>query len=169
MAQKAKKDRAKANANALTNLHYGALIVNAIFLLFYVIFRSRSLVAWLLMSTPAFFCQFMIERAGRPRFDAQTGALRSSGEDLAAAGLTEYMFDVVWVTWGVEVLVVLFGNKLWFLWAIVPAYGAYKGYSLLGSARQMAALGGLGGPGAGGAPAGAPDQPATNRRQRRAA
>ncbi|CAK7197443.1 hypothetical protein SEUCBS139899_000090 [Sporothrix eucalyptigena] len=167
MAQKAKKDRAKSNAATLTNLHIGALIVNAVFLLFWAVFRSRSLLSWLLMSTPAFLCQFMIERAGRPRFDPQTGALRSSGEDLAAAGLTEYMFDVVWVTWGVEVLVVLFGNKLWFLWAIVPAYGAYKGYGLLGSARQMAALGGMGG--AGGADGGAAAQPAPNRRQRRAA
>ncbi|CAK7245554.1 MAG: hypothetical protein STHCBS139747_007138 [Sporothrix thermara] len=169
MAQKAKKDRAKSNAATLNSLHIGALIVNAVFLLFCVVFRSRSLVAWLLMSMPAFLCQYMIERAGRPRFDAQTGVLRSSGEDLAAAGLTEYMFDVVWVTWGVELLVVLFGNKLWFLWAVVPAYGAYKGYGLLGSARQMAALGGMGGAGAGGADGAAAGQPAPNRRQRRAA
>lgn len=166
MAQKAKKDRAKSNAAALTSLHLGSLIVNVAFLLFYLIFRSRSLLTYVVMSLPSFACQFMLERAGRPHYDAQTGALRTSGEDLAAAGLTEYMFDVVWVTWGVSVLVILFGNKLWFLWAIVPAYGAYKGYGLLGSARQMAALGGMGG---GGGDAGAGAAPAPNRRQRRAA
>ncbi|KAL1901346.1 hypothetical protein Sste5346_001751 [Sporothrix stenoceras] len=167
MAQKAKKDRAKSNAATLNNLHLGSLIVNVAFLLFYLGFRSRSLVTYVVMSLPSFLCQFMLERTGRPHYDAQTGALRTSGEDLAAAGLTEYMFDVVWVTWGVSVLVILFGNKLWFLWAIVPAYGAYKGYGLLGSARQMAAMGGLGGGGGGDAGAGAAPPP--NRRQRRTA
>ncbi len=167
MAQKAKKDRAKSNAAALNNLHIGALIVNAVFLLFYVVFRSRSLVLFGIMSVPSFLCEFMLERAGRPRFDPNTGALRASGEDLSAAGLTEYMFDVVWVTWGTVVLVVLFGNKLWFLWAIVPAYGAYKGYGLLGAARQMAGMQGMAGGNAAAAGAGA--GPGSNRRQRRAA
>lgn len=166
MAQKAKKDRAKSNAATLTSLHLGSLLVNVAFLLFYIVFRSRSLVTYVVMSLPSFLCQFLLERTGRPHYDAQTGVLRTSGEDLAAAGLTEYMFDVVWVTWGVSVLVILFGNKLWFLWTIVPAYGAYKGYGLLGSARQMAAMQGMGGGDAG---AGAGAAPAPNRRQRRAA
>lgn len=171
MAQKAKKDRAKSNAAALTSLHLGSLVVNVAFLLFYIVFRSRSLVVYLVMSIPSFLCQFMLERSGRPHFDPQTGVLRTSGEDLAAAGLTEYMFDVVWVTWGTALLVILLGNKLWFLWAIMPAYGAYKGYGLLGSARQMAAMQGMGGMGGNdnAAAAGASAGPPPNRRQRRAA
>lgn len=167
MAQKARKDRAKSNTTALANLHAGSLIVNALFLVFYLVFRSRSLLAWALLSVPAFFCQFTLERTGRPSYDPATKALKSAGEDLAAPGLTEYMWDVVWVTWAVDVLVLLIGNWGWFAWLIVPAYGAYKGYGLIGAARQMA---GMGGGGMGGMDAGeAAAAPPTNRKQRRAA
>jgi len=139
MAQKAKKDRAKSNAEALKNLHVGALIVNGTFLLFHYLFKTRSLLLWFIMSLPSFLCELTLERSGRPTYDATSGALKTSGEDLGAEGLTEYMFDVIWVTWGAAILVTLFGNKLWFVWAIVPAYGAYKGYNLVGATRQMAA------------------------------
>jgi len=162
MAQKARKDRAKSNAAALNNLHIGALAVNVIFLLSHFLLRSRSLLAWFILSLPSFACQFTLEKTGRPSFDASTNALKSAGEDLAAPGLTEYMFDVIWVTWATAILVVLFGNWAWFFWGIVPAYGLYKGYGLMGAAKQMAGLGGM--PTDAGAPA-----PAGNRKQRRAA
>ncbi|KAL1867752.1 hypothetical protein VTK73DRAFT_4014 [Phialemonium thermophilum] len=138
MAQKARKDQAKANAAALNNLHAGALLVNTLFLLSHYLFRSRSLLLWFVLSLPSFLCEFALERTGRPKYDPATKALRSAGEDLSAPGLTEYMFDVVWVTWAAAVLVALFGNGWWFLWAVVPAYGAYKGFGLMGAARQMA-------------------------------
>jgi len=159
MAQKARKDRAKSNVTALNNLHIGALVVNGFFLLFHFFFRSRSLLLWAVLSIPSFLCEFTLERTGRPSFDPATKALKSSGEDLAAPGLTEYMFDVIWVTWAATVLVALFGNWLWFLWVIVPAYGAYKGYGLMGAARQMGQMNGV--------ETAAP--PAGNRKQRRAA
>ncbi|KAK4199075.1 hypothetical protein QBC40DRAFT_87426 [Triangularia verruculosa] len=160
MAQKARKDRAKSNVATLNNLHLGSLIVNGLFLLLNFIFRSRSLLTWFILSLPSFVCQFILEKSGRPIYDPSTNALRSSGEDLAAPGLTEYMFDVVWVTWAAAILVALFGNWAWFLWAVVPAYGIFKGYGMLGAARQMAQLGG--GNAEGAAPVG-------NRKQRRAA
>lgn len=163
MAQKAKKDRAKSNAAALNNLHIGAAAVNGLFLAWHFLFRSRSLLSYVLLSLPSFLCQFALERSGRPKFDPATGALKSSGEDLAASGLTEYMWDVVWVTWACQVLVMLFGNWFWLLWAVVPAYGAYKGYGLFGQAKQMAGLRGIQGM------QGQDAAPAGNRKQRRAA
>ncbi|KAF4619000.1 hypothetical protein G7Y89_g14846 [Cudoniella acicularis] len=163
MAQKAKKDRAKSNTSTLNNLHIGTLAVNGVFLLFNLLFRRRSLLAYILLSIPCFIAEYILESTGRPKYDANTKALKSSGEDLAAPGLTEYMFDVIWITWASLVSVMLFGNWGWILWAIVPVYGAYKGYGLLGMARGM--MGGnqgarmpeeqMAGPG--------------NRRQRRAA
>jgi hypothetical protein len=158
MAQKARKDRAKSNTAALNNLHTGSLIVNGLFLLLHFVFRSRSLLLWFILSLPSFFCQFTLERTGRPSYDADTKALKSSGEDLAAPGLTEYMFDVIWVTWAAAILVALFGNWAWFLWAVVPAYGAYKAFGMMGAAKQMAQMG-----------AAANAAPAGNRKQRRAA
>ncbi|RFU28091.1 hypothetical protein B7463_g8253, partial [Scytalidium lignicola] len=142
MAQKAKKDRAKSNISALNNLHIGTLSLNAIFLLFNFLIRSRSLLLYTILSIPCFICEYMLETTGRPKFDPQTKALRSSGEDLSAQGLTEYMFDVVWVTWLSLVMVIIFGNWGWIIWAVVPIYAAYKGYGLFGMARGM--MGGQG-------------------------
>ncbi|KAK4459118.1 hypothetical protein QBC42DRAFT_12021 [Cladorrhinum samala] len=163
MAQKARKDRAKSNAAALNNLHIGSLIVNGLFLLLNFVFRSRSLLTWFILSIPSFVCQFTLEKTGRPSFDPTTKALKSSGEDLAAPGLTEYMFDVIWVTWAAAILAALFGNWAWFLWSVVPAYGFYKGYGMLGAARSMAGLSGAAGV------AGSDAALAGNRKQRRAA
>ncbi|CCE31129.1 uncharacterized protein CPUR_04980 [Claviceps purpurea 20.1] len=139
MAQKAKKDRAKSNTAALNSLHTGSLLFNILFLLSHLLWRPRSLVAYGLFVTPSLICEYVLEASGRPKYDPATGALRTAGEDLAAAGLTEYMFDVVWVTWAAGVLVVLVGNWGWLLWALVPAYGAYLGSGLLGMGRRTLA------------------------------
>lgn len=163
MAQKAKKDRAKSNIESLKNLHLGAVIVNGLFLLWHFLFKSRSLLAYALLSAPSFICQFALEKAGRPSYEKSTGALRNSGEDMSAPGLTEYMWDVIWVTWAVQIIVMFFGNWFWLFWAVVPAYGAYKGYGLLGAARQMAGMQGAPAQGQDAAPA------PVNRKQRRAA
>ncbi|RMJ06841.1 hypothetical protein BHE90_015511 [Fusarium euwallaceae] len=162
MAQKAKKDRAKSNAAALNNLHIGSLVVNVLFLLAHFLFRSRSLWLYGLLSAPSLICEYVLEISGRPKYDPSTRALRSAGEDLSNAGLTEYMFDVIWVTWASAILVILFGNKGWLLWVVVPAYGLYLGSGLLGMGRQkMAELQGGGGVG--------DAAPQGNRRARRAA
>ncbi|KAI1661791.1 hypothetical protein F4813DRAFT_173122 [Daldinia decipiens] len=140
MAQKARKDTAKANAAALTNLHIGTLIVNTLFVLFNLVFKKRSILLYVILSIPSFICEYFLESSGRPRYDPTTKALRRAGEDLSSPGLTEYMFDVIWVTWASVVLVILLGNWGWLLWTVVPAYGAFKGYSLLGAARGMAGM-----------------------------
>lgn len=158
MAQKARKDRARSNTASLNKLHIGSLSVNGIFLLSRYFFHTRSLYLWFMLSIPSFLCELTLERTGRPTYDPSTNALKSSGEDLAAPGLTEYMFDIIWVTWATNVVVIFFGNWFWLLWAVVPAYGAYKGYGLMGAARQMGQLNGMG-----------TDEPAGNRKQRRAA
>ncbi|KAI6092359.1 DUF788-domain-containing protein [Hypoxylon rubiginosum] len=161
MAQKARKDRAKSNAAALTNLHTGTLIVNTLFVLFHFLFKKRSIFIYVILSIPSFICEYILESSGRPKYDPSTKALQNAGEDLSAPGLTEYMFDIVWITWISVVMAIIFGNWGWLVWAVVPAYGAFKGYSLLGMARGMAGLQGQ-----------QPDNAAPvagNRRQRRAA
>ncbi|PSS28163.1 hypothetical protein M430DRAFT_32642 [Amorphotheca resinae ATCC 22711] len=162
MAQKAKKDRAKANISTLNNLHIGSLSFNALFILFNLVFKRRSILSYVLLSIPSLIAEYILETTGRPKFDPATKALKSSGEDLAAPGLTEYMFDVIWVTWFSLISVMIFGNWGWIVWSVVPIYGAYKGYGLLGMAKGMM----------GGAPTGQmPEEQkvAGNRKQRRAA
>ncbi|KAK3191753.1 hypothetical protein K4F52_002177 [Lecanicillium sp. MT-2017a] len=161
MAQKAKKDRAKANAAALNNLHMGSLAVNVLFLAFHFLLRRRSLLAYGLLSAPSFICEYVLESSGRPKYEADNKTLKSAGEDLAAQGLTEYMFDVIWVTWASAVVAMLFGNWGWLLWAVLPAYGLYMGSGLLGMGRQKLAEMQGGGE--------QPAAPQGNRRSRRAA
>ena len=160
MAQKAKKDLAKANTTALNNLHIASLAINLLFLLSHFFFRPRSLFTYSLLSAPAFICEYVLERSGRPKYDAASKTLKNPGEDMAAQGLTEYMFDVIWVTWGSVILVVLFGSWGWWLWAAVPAYGLYLGSGLLGMGRKLAGMG---------QGQGQTEVPQGNRRQRRAA
>jgi len=162
MAQKAKKDRAKANISALNNLHIGTLSLNALFLLFNLLIKRRSLLAYAIFSIPCLVVEYMLESTGRPKFDSNTKALKSAGEDLAAPGLTEYMFDIIWITWASLVVVMLFGNWGWIFWSVVPMYGVYKGYGFLGMARGMMG---------GGQPSLSQEEQmgSGNRRQRRAA
>ncbi|KAJ2894732.1 hypothetical protein MKZ38_007282 [Zalerion maritima] len=170
MAQKATKARAKSNVESLKNLHLCSLCINVLFLLWHFFFKSRSLLTYFLLSIPAFLCEYALERAGRPKYHPQTGALVSAGDDLKNAGLTEYMFDCVWITWAALTLVMLFGNWMWLLWSVVPAFALYKGSALLSMARGMMGMGGSGGmpQGMEGMPQ---DQPAQggNRKQRRKA
>ncbi|KAI9734071.1 MAG: hypothetical protein M1818_007009 [Claussenomyces sp. TS43310] len=164
MAQKAKKDRARTNNATLNNTHIIALVSNFIFLLSSLLYFHRSLLAWAILSIPSFVCQYILETTGRPKYNPN-GSLRSSGEDLSAEGLTEYMFDVIWVTWACLVTVLVFGNWGWSLWAAVPVFGLYKGYGMLGAARGMMS-------GANPAMAQGMEQPpaaAGNRRSRRTA
>ena len=137
MAQKAKKDQAKANAATLKQLHICALTANGLFLAFNLFIRRRSIPAYILLSIPAFIAEFILERSGRPKYDPNTKALRNAGEDLAAPGLTEYLFDVVWITWISLVAVMVFGNWGWVIYSVVPLFAIYKGYGLLGMARGM--------------------------------
>lgn len=162
MAQKAKKDRAKSNASTLNSMHLSSLSLNALFLVLTTLFLRRSLWTYLILSTPAFICEFILERTGRPSF-APNGTLVKSGEDLAAPGLTEYMFDVIWVTWASLVAVIVFGNWGWVVWSVVPLYGAYTAWGLFGKARGM--MGGQQGMGA----EHAQQQQPMNRKQRRMA
>ncbi|KAK5627683.1 hypothetical protein RRF57_003398 [Xylaria bambusicola] len=160
MAQKARKDRAKSNAAALKNLHIGTLVVNTFFVLSNLLFKRKSLLLYVVLSLPSFICEFVLESTGRPKYDPSNNSLKTAGEDLSAPGLTEYMFDVIWVTWASVVLVAFFGNWGWLLWSVVPAYGAFKGLSV---ARGMAGMRQAQQQQAGGV------QAAGNRKQRRAA
>ena len=137
MAQKAKKELAKSNIASLKQLHLGSLILHIVFVSYSILIRRRSILAYIILSIPSFIAEFVLERSGRPRFDKTTQTLKSSGEDLGAPGLTEYLFDIVWITWICLVLVVLFGDWGWLVYGIVPVYGLYKGYGFLGMAKGL--------------------------------
>ena len=56
------------------------------------------------------------------------------------------MWDVLYWTWINLVLVLLFGNRMWWLYLVVPAYAIYAAITTASGLKGM--LGGMGGAGA---------------------
>lgn len=88
-----------------------------------------------MLSSPSFAIEFWLEKIGRPTI-AQNGELKKSGEDLEAKGLTEYLWDILYWSWGCIGLASVFGDKAWWAWIIVPLYSSWLAYTTFGGLRQ---------------------------------
>ena len=89
---------------------------------------------YILSFSLAGYLQFQLESVGRPKFD-ERGAVVQTGSDLGQQGLTEYMFDVLYLTWGIQVLVALTTVYAWWLYLLVSF--AREGYRLMGRFRGI--------------------------------
>lgn len=155
--QKAAKTQAARNTAKLNQTLIATAVVHLFFLLLRALlfsksFTRKSLILWVALSTPSWVVQFWFERIGRPQYGSQPGEVRKSGEDLDAKGLTEWMWDVLYWTYGCVLLAAVAGDWAWWLYAVVPAYSAYLAYTALGGAKQM--MSGMAGAGGEGTPAG---------------
>lgn len=123
-----------------------------------LLFRSsltpRSLILYILLSTPSLLIHLWLERIGRPTYTPPSptspsarGDLKSAGEDLDAKGITEFLWDVLYWTWGCVAFAAAFGDRAWWLWGVIPAYGGWAAWTTFTGARAgMAGLaGGAGG------------------------
>ncbi|KAF2464328.1 uncharacterized protein BDR25DRAFT_98277 [Lindgomyces ingoldianus] len=141
MAQKATKTLASRNTARLNTTLYLTLAVHFFYwllraLLFRSSFTRKSLVLYALLCAPQLLIQFFIfERSGRPTYGPD-GQVKRSGEDLDAKGLTEYMWDVTYWTYGVLVLAAVVGDWAWWWMAVVPAYSAWLAYTTFAGVRQ---------------------------------
>jgi hypothetical protein len=59
---------------------------------------KSSLAIYLLMSIPMVLLSNHLIKIGSTRREASTGALISSGEDLSQPGVTEWCFDIIYIT-----------------------------------------------------------------------
>ncbi|KAL1977486.1 hypothetical protein VTN31DRAFT_345 [Thermomyces dupontii] len=150
MAQKAAKSLASRNTATLNRTHLITFILHTVFLLLHFLFnRPRSLKPYFALTLPALGIEFYLERLGRPRYHSQDGSLRSAGADLGARGLTEYMWDVLYWTWGCMGAVCVFGDGAWWLWIAVPLYSIWLVVTTVsGMRKSFAGLGGVDGPAA---------------------
>ncbi|CDO53215.1 hypothetical protein DV495_000230 [Geotrichum candidum] len=175
MANASAKKQAAANTKKLQELHTIAAIINGLYLLAHFVLgrpRGGSIKPYLFCSLPAFLLQYQLERMGRPKYSPlQPGSsqqtLVSPGDDLAQAGLTEWFHDVIYVTWGCDILAPIFNtNKVWYLYLLIPLYASYKIYTLIFSGKGGGLLGGLlGNAGRGDAAADMNAAPAQSKRQ----
>lgn len=151
MAQKAAKTLTVRNAARLKQTHLITLLLHSIFLLLrFTLRRALSLKRYLLLSLPALAIELYLDRLAQPSYKPD-GSLRRAGEDLDAKGLTEFMWDIVYWTWINLLLVVVLGNRAWWLYLIVPGYAIYAAVTTASGLKGM--LGGMAG---GGGEAGEP-------------
>ncbi|MCJ1336840.1 hypothetical protein MMC09_002118 [Bachmanniomyces sp. S44760] len=147
MAQKAAKQLAVRNAATLKRAHLISVGINAGFIgLRLILFRSSctraTYLLYFALSLPAFIIEFWLQTIGWPAY-APNGELKKSGEDLDAKGLTEYMWDVLYWSWGCTAVASVFGDRAWYLWIAIPLYSAWLAYSTLGGIRNgMAGMAG---------------------------
>ncbi|KAK9479203.1 DUF788-domain-containing protein [Lipomyces japonicus] len=144
MAKASAKKQTQANIQALKNLHLASLIINFFYLIsFLFLHRPQQIKPFLIFSLPAWILEYQLEKIGRPKFF--NGQLISPGSDLNQQGLTEYLFDVIYVTWGCDLLAILIGKSwVWSLYLVIPSYGSYAVYTgfIQPLLKQQAALSG---------------------------
>ncbi|KAL8708877.1 MAG: hypothetical protein Q9220_006333 [cf. Caloplaca sp. 1 TL-2023] len=147
MAQKAVKQQAARNTAILKRTHLLSLAIHTCFIILrLLVFRQsctrRTYLLYGIFSAPSFVIEFWFERMGRP-VTGVNGEVKQPGEDLEAKGLTEYMWDVLYWTWGCILLAVLLGEKAWYAWIVIPIYSAWLGWTTFGSMKQgMAGMSG---------------------------
>ncbi len=119
LSQKAAKQTAHRNAHVLNRAHLTSAIIHAIFLALRLLFGRlawSSLALYLALVSPSLLIEFWLERLGRPRYVPGTKDLIRSGEDMDARGLTEYLWDVLYWTWGCTILAAVVGDWAWWSW-----------------------------------------------------
>ncbi|OCT46338.1 DUF788 domain protein [Cladophialophora carrionii] len=143
MAQKAAKTLAIRNSARLRQTHLITISLHALFLaLSFTLRRSLSLWLYLLLCLPAILIEVYLDLLARPTYHP-SGDLKRPGEDLDAKGLTEFMWDILYWTWINMVVVIIFGNRAWWAYLVVPAYAVY---SVVGAARGVKSMmGGIAG------------------------
>ncbi|KAF1973942.1 hypothetical protein BU23DRAFT_127213 [Bimuria novae-zelandiae CBS 107.79] len=133
MAQKAVKTLAAANTRRLNQTLVATLVIHLFFwlfraLLFRASFTRRSLLLYLALASPQLLINFVFERQSRP-VNAPDGSIKRAGEDLEGKGLTEYLWDVTYWTYGVLLLVSLLGDWAWIFWGIIPVYSVWLAWT----------------------------------------
>lgn len=130
--QKATKTLAASNTARLNQTLYLTLFIHALYwLLRGLLFRTltrRSILLYIVLSAPQLLIQLAFERQSRPALTPE-GAIKRAGEDLDAKGLTEYLWDVVYWTYGVVFFVAVLGDGAWWLWVVIPAYSVWAAWS----------------------------------------
>jgi RsiW-degrading membrane proteinase PrsW (M82 family) len=95
---------ATQNEKAVRNLMLGTFIPTLLHFILRLLLRRRSLppskgsvAIYVITYLPTFFLVRYLEKIGTTRRDA-AGTLISSGEDLSQPGITEWCFDIIYVT-----------------------------------------------------------------------
>lgn len=120
MARGARKRVSHANARAVATLQYGFVVANTAFVCGTWLWPPR---AWWWT-----WVMYGVTELVAVGLAWQLLDIARAGDDLAQAGMTAYMFDVVYLTWFVHVGTALVSARLWWTYAVIPAYLLYLAY-----------------------------------------
>ncbi|KIM45843.1 hypothetical protein M413DRAFT_440895 [Hebeloma cylindrosporum] len=133
MANASGKRIANQNESTVKSLKLGMIFPTIISLVLRLLFRRSSLppsktsvAIYIVTFFPAFFLSNYLIKIGNPRRDPTTGTLISYGEDLSQPGVTEWCFDILYITWACQIGSGAFGEWFWWLYMIIPLYAVFK-------------------------------------------
>lgn len=132
MASSSLKKTASSNTTKLNQLHQITLVIVVLTGLIIGVFkRPQNYYPFILFQLPLVGCEWFLENIGRPvyKFDPvnQYNKLVKSGQDLNQSGLTEYLFDIIYFTWILDLLLIIVGrNFIWYLWLVIPGFIIFK-------------------------------------------
>ena len=115
---------AAQNEKAIRNLRLGMVICTGLSLTIRLLLRRHTIYAvfsfmvYVLTLVPSILLYFFLVRSGTPRRDA-SGLLLFPGDDLNQAGLTDWSWDIIYVTWACQVGSSFFGDWVWWLYLVV--------------------------------------------------
>ncbi|KAK4686355.1 hypothetical protein P7C73_g3765, partial [Tremellales sp. Uapishka_1] len=138
MANASSKRIASSNETALKNLQLGLIVVNLLYPLLRLLLSlvtSRSFLSTFFPSTlyvlstgaTVFIWRWFV-LLGTPKRDINGNV--KSGEDLGGKGIIELAWDFIYMTWICTIGSALFGNWMWWLFLLVPGFGAYKAFTI---------------------------------------
>ena len=106
------------NQRILYCLRIGFLLVNTVYLGLGSLHRSllQNLPLYLISNLIAGWSWYQLNSMAKAVFD-ERGKLVSPGLDINAKGLSEYLWDIIYVTWFVHSTVFIFSTKLW--WCLI--------------------------------------------------
>ncbi|KAF8318300.1 uncharacterized protein EI90DRAFT_3147303 [Cantharellus anzutake] len=126
MANASAKKTAAQNEVAIKNLQIGMLIANISYFLLRLIlpYRTfpptwRQLTLYIMTAIPEFVLF---------RHLISTGLDRPWG-GFISGGITEWCFDVIYITWLCQVGSALIGEFVWWLYLSIPLYAGFKAWS----------------------------------------
>jgi len=135
MANAAAKKQKQKNEITIKNLQR----ISVIIYIFYLLMRvgvyneSFSYLHWggLIFFTVIYLVTYNgIVSLAAVEYDTQ-GELTYGGADLAGKGIVEYYFDLIYITWFVQVATV-WSDWFWLIYLVVPTFAVFKLWDLIG-------------------------------------
>ncbi|KAL9712491.1 hypothetical protein Ac2012v2_003729 [Leucoagaricus gongylophorus] len=136
MANASAKRIAHRNEAAVKTLKLGMVVPTIISLVLRFLFRRSSLppskfslALYVITFFPSLFLSNYLIKIGTPRRDPTTGTLLSYGEDLNQTGVTEWCFDILYITWTCQIGSGGLGEWFWLLYTVIPLFAIFKLWS----------------------------------------